>query len=170
MRQTTALLLIALIALAAAAPSSAQPPPARVHLPLVTHRPISDPDLAAIAEAASGLRYPSESDYPLDPFLWPHGLFVHPAAVCERLAELRGQPLELRGFYATFQRLAAAPPEASPQELEQAQGFARLRDAILARLEAPTVCRIGEIRISVLILGVSGQGYVVGLQTTSIET
>jgi hypothetical protein len=167
-RLTRACLLVTLLLAALAAPAGAAQPPAQHHayLPLVAAAP-ADPDLAAITAAAAGLLYPSETDAPLDPFVAPAGLA--PAEVCAAEAA-PGESVEVADVGRALAGPATARPWMSAAELETAARFAALQGEIESRLTGAISCRIGYIRVRVLILGIAPSGLVVGLRTVSVET
>lgn len=157
-----ALACAALAWTAIAAPSGQ----ATVFLPRVT-APERDPDLAAIALAAEGLLYPSETDAPFVPLALPAGMTPAEACAAEAAPE---EPVEVGDVGRVLDGPARRQPWMSPQELATAARFATLRDTITARLDGPLSCRVGRISIRVLILGVAPSGAVVGLRTLAVET
>jgi hypothetical protein len=158
---------LALALLATAIPAAhAAPAPHPLYLPLVA-TPATDPDLAAITAAAAGLLYPSEADAPLEPLVAPAG--SSPAAACAAEAA-PGEPLELGDVARALAGPATAQPWMSAEELSSAARFAALRDMIESRLTGTISCRVGRVRVRVLILGVAPSGLLVGLRTVAIQT
>ncbi|NCC31478.1 MAG: hypothetical protein EOM24_05550 [Chloroflexia bacterium] len=147
-----------------ARPSSA---PSRVFLPLI-RRPYANPDLAALAQAAEGLLYPSEIDAPLDPFVPPASFGLPPSQVCLTLAN--GAPMRMLDADAFLAAPARAEPWMSPEQRAQAARFATLREVFRQRLANPVACRIGGYQADVFLLGISATGQIVGLHTVVVET
>ncbi|WP_129670662.1 nuclease A inhibitor family protein [Candidatus Chloroploca sp. Khr17] len=147
-----------------ARPSSA---PSQAFLPLI-RSPYPNPDLAALAQAAEGLLYPSEIDAPLDPFAPPAYFGLAPSQVCLALAD--GAPMRLLDADAFLAAPARAEPWMSPEQLAQAARFATLREVFRQRLANPVACRIGGYQADVFLLGISSTGHIVGLHTVVVET
>ncbi|PDV99769.1 nuclease A inhibitor family protein [Candidatus Chloroploca asiatica] len=147
-----------------ARPSSA---PSQVFLPLI-RRPYPHPDLAALAQAAEGLLYPSEIDAPLDPFVPPAYSGLTPSQVCHTLAD--GAPMRMLDADAFLAAPARAEPWMSPEQRAQAARFATLREVFRQRLANPVACRIGGYQADVFLLGISSTGQIVGLHTVVVET
>lgn len=163
-----ALLATALFANAArGAPAPPVAPPS-VHLPLLSGGAIADPDLAAVAEAARGLLYPSETDAPLVPFTASPNVGTSPSDVCTALAA--GDAVRLQDAGAFLAAPARVMPWMSPQELAAAARFAELRRVFLTRMALPVACLVGDTEVVVYVLGRSATGAVVGLRTVVVET
>lgn len=118
---------------------------------------------AALGGAVTGLYYPSESDYPLEPF------------VVASLDDLGlGAAVEQRDFDALFRRLTLEgeqDPELYGEEgVAAAQQFEAVRDLLKASLTDLRVLRTGEIEITVIIIGRTACGALAGYRTISIET
>jgi hypothetical protein len=131
--------------------SPASPPP-----------PSAATALAAVRQAAAGLRYPSESDEPVEPFQWPAAT-GESAAAAVAAHEPPGTPLDEKaaaGFFAELEGTDAAA------------GFGRLRLALEAAVTGLTVIRAGEVRVAVYVVGRLGGpgGDWAGVRTVSVET
>ncbi|NTU83338.1 MAG: hypothetical protein HGA45_28880 [Chloroflexales bacterium] len=120
-----------------------------------------------MAAVAAGLRYPSESDAPLVPFVAPAGLA--PADACAAAAQ-PGEAVDVADLGRALDGPATARPWMSAAELEAAARFAALRGEVESRLTGEISCRVGRIQVRVLILGAAPSGLVVGLRTVAVET
>jgi hypothetical protein len=132
-----------------------------------------DPLRERLREAAEGLVYSSESDFPFEPFSLPLD------AARERLtpaafASLVGAPPGTPASETTLERFlqhhieASDPWDTRAQELRPR--YERLRALLRDNLREARVFRIGEIRIRCYLVGFDARGDLVGLVTTAVET
>ena len=179
----TLLLVVALAACAdrVTAPTSATPLTTAMHVTRDADDDSSDDSgdgpptgivRQRLEQAAAGLTYTSESDYP---FTW----YFHPAPV--------PSPLTIDGFRATL----GIPATVRVETRDLDEFFARhiewvdpydatavalvpryraLRDTIREVLRDPQVFRVGKIAIDCYIVGYDRAGNLVGLTTVAIET
>lgn len=129
----------ALLLLAALQPA----PPARVYLPAVSAAP------GPLAEVATGLLYPSETDSAL-----VARSYAEPSAAAA-CAALGGRPRDAR---AVLDALVASDAAWKP-----------LRAAVLA-LDAPLACRVGGVEGAMHLMGIDPSGRVVGVWAFVVET
>jgi hypothetical protein len=129
-------------------------------------------DLAkALADAANGWLWMSESDYP-----------VHPVS--------GALPASGKLAYADVRALVGAPPTAkvdersiavfegpgrndgdmAPSEVELATHYRALRHALERNLTHVRVFYVGHIQLDVVVVGITRCGTVAGVRTTAIET
>lgn len=140
---------------------------------------------AALQQAVDGLLFPSESDFPLEPFVWPRQQVVG-AETQMPAASLPFTPTQLLAFkkYALntpvqtveatdfFEPVTTGFDENDPEQAQSAPRFARLLH-LLQTLDRLSVFRVGQgrRRIDVFVVGVSaGNGDFAGVFTTVIET
>lgn len=115
--------------------------------------------LTELRSLAAALTYPSESDEPLDVFVWPQ---TQPDPAAElRHRGLVSQPILQTPLDAFFRELIPNDPSG---------GFARLRQVIEQHLAQPTVLRVGEVEVDVYVIGRAPGNQWAGLHTRSIET
>jgi hypothetical protein len=115
--------------------------------------------LAALQQAARGLKYTSETEAALEPFLWDDGAALTPKHLRE-LAGVAGAVEEetLDDF------LRVVPPEDKPK-------FDRLAALLRERLASIKVFKIGdEAEKQAFVVGKTGDGKWAGLKTTVVET
>lgn len=126
-----------------------------------------------ISPATKGLLYPSETDAPVVPFVWP----------------AEGGQKELTA--AAVAQLAGLPPEAVVEEIpaelffgkvtkkqswhtevgrERARRFTELETLLKKHLRGIRVFRIGSIAIDVYVVGVDTQDRLAGVSTKVVET
>ena len=126
--------------------------------------------LKKIAAAADGLSWMSETDHPLEALRWEGGAeLTH-----EFLRGLTGHdssaPVEERTAEEFFRAAASEPEWKQGAALETARRFqalARLLDAELSELK---VYRVGEIDLTVYVVGRGPSGAWLGLRTRVVET
>src|SRR5262249_22229068 len=120
------------------------------------------PVLAALAKAAKGLVYTSETESPLEPFAWEGGAgkLTH-----KRLLELAGaEPGTAVEESSLDDCRHAVPPE-------DKAAFDKLAAAINEQLSGVTVYKIGdEAEKEAFVVGKTGDGHWAGLKATVVET
>jgi hypothetical protein len=127
--------------------------------------------LADLRAKTDGLYFPSESDYPFEPFRWQG--FADDLFNTEKWLAHLGLPLdsfvENTSIDYLFRNLSLA--QAWHDEVQQAQvaQFAALQAFLLEHLQDLTVYRVGQVNITVLIMG-KFERDVVGLKTEAVET
>lgn len=123
-----------------------------------------------LEQAADGMLYMSESDYPLTYVGWD-GQGAPTAATLATLLGVSADTLvEEQSWSETMNSLGEAYDPTDPYIVEYARRFRDLRAVMEANLTDLTVIRVGEISIDVYFVGKSACGDLVGLKTTSIET
>lgn len=131
--------------------------------------PPDDP-IAALAAAAAGLMVPSEQDAPLTPFVLPGRGPLTPARLLAALGLPPGTPVETRSLDSFFAPLTRMRPAQDAAERAQTARFATLAEQLVARLTDPAVFRVGNVEVTVLLLGRLPDGRVGGLRTLLVET
>jgi hypothetical protein len=115
--------------------------------------------LAALQQAAKGLKYTSETESPLEPFLWDDGA----ALTQKHLRELAGVEGDVEEE-TLDDFLHAVPPEDRPK-------FDKLAAALHAQLSGIKVFKVGdEAEKQAFVVGKTGDGKWAGLKTTVVET
>jgi hypothetical protein len=119
------------------------------------------PALDALKTVAKGLRMPSESDAPFEPFVWDGDADLTP----ERLLQLAHEPKGSAVEEDTLDNLFRTVPTA------QRPKFQPLQKAIQEQLSGVKVYKVGdEAERSVYIVGKTKDGKLAGLKTTVVET
>jgi Nuclease A inhibitor-like protein len=113
------------------------------------------------------LLFPSESDYPLEPFILLDAS-PNPEAILAGLGKSTGNPIEIVTLGNFFAPVINEYDSGNEEDRAIAQGFRDLQAAI-ASLENVQVFKVGKIRIDMYIVGAIGND-VVGIKTTVIET
>jgi hypothetical protein len=114
----------------------------------------------ALAKASKGLLFPSETDAPLEPFLWEGG----DKLTKDKVGQLAGAPKGEAVEEMTLDDLLATVPE------EDRPQFDKLAAAV-KQLSGVKVFKIGdEPEKQVYIVGKTSDGKWAGLKTTVVET
>ena len=131
-----------------------------------------DPTIEKLRNAAFGLYFMSESDFPLEIFTPdtqpPAGL--SDLVLLDWAQKPAGSPIEKVELPFFFRNQVRQLPEHSPVEKNRAERFRNLQKVLLEELTDVTVYRIGKTQVSAFIIGKTKEGKYAGLKTTLIET
>ena len=121
----------------------------------------ANPILKELQEAVKGLLFPSETDAPLEAFVWPGGTGPPDEAAIRASAKVdKDAPIE----QITLADLAKTI-------LEESRGdFLPLFALLGHHLSGTTVFKVGEIEITVFIVGRTADGQFAGVKTEVVET
>lgn len=127
--------------------------------------------LTELSEAVAGLLVISETDAPLELFVWPAPL----PCTAEALLAASGQsaatfPIQTLDALSFFTPMMTEQDWQDDAEQAQARRFRSLYKWLNANLTALTVYRLGEISIDTFIVGQTSAGRFVGLSTRQVET
>jgi hypothetical protein len=120
-----------------------------------------------LAPLAKDLLYPSESEYPLEPFTWKSATLT-PETILTRSQKPADTAIESITLDEFFAPVVIDQDWFDDEDRAIAQRFRDLQAAI-ATLENVQVFKVGTIEIEVYIVGAIGPD-LVGLKTTIIET
>ena len=120
-----------------------------------------------LTKLADGLLFPSESDFPLEPFVWESAT-ISPRTILTRSQKPLDTPIEAIALEDFFAPVVTDEDWFEDEDRQVAQRFRDLQTAI-ATLENVQVFRLGKIEIDVYIVGAIGPD-LIGLKTTVIET
>ena len=119
------------------------------------------PALDALKKAVKGLKYTSETESPLDPFLWEDGAKLTDQRLLELAGEEEGTAVEQESLDDFFH---AVPPE-------DKEKFDKLAKVLKEQLSGVKVYKVGdEAEKDVYIVGKTKDGQWAGLKTTVVET
>ena len=120
----------------------------------------------ALRQASGGLSYTSETDAPWAVFHWP-GAEGEPTAdgVRRKGRHKAGAAVEERTIDEFFRPLVEDGDEAAA-----ATQYRTLLQAVKDHLADPKVVRVGEIQVSVYVVGRAKEGGWAGLKTKAVET
>ncbi len=120
-----------------------------------------------LSTLSKDLLFPSESEYPLEPFTWESATLT-PETILTRSLKPSDTPIESITLKEFFAQVIADQDWYDDEDREIAQRFRELKAAI-ATLENVQVFKVGAVEIDVYIVGAIGPD-LVGLKTTVIET
>jgi hypothetical protein len=120
-----------------------------------------------LSTLSKDLLFPSESDFPLEPFTW-ESVTLTPETILTRSQKPADTPIEAIALEEFFEPVTTDEDWHDEENRATAQRFRALQAAI-ATLENVQVFKVGEIEIDVYIVGAIGSD-VVGLKTTVVET
>jgi hypothetical protein len=126
----------------------------------------------ALADAAAGLVYSSESDYPFEPFAaakpneWP----MPPRAFARSVGEADAVPATERslGDFLARHIETSDPYDTRAQAIRPR--YEALKGELETRLRDVRVYRVGIVRIRCYVVGLDDAGTLSGLRTTAVET
>jgi len=119
-----------------------------------------NPLIAILTKASEGLLFPSETDAPLEPFVWEQKDAPTAASLVKAAGMDKSTPTETMDLAAFFR----AVPKA-----EKAK-FDALAKVLKENLTDIQVHKIGEVNLKVYILGNAKDGTWAGLTTEVVET
>jgi len=120
-----------------------------------------------LSTLSKDLLFPSESEYPLEPFTWKSAT-LKPETILTRSQKPADTLIESITLEEFFAPVTTDEDWFEDEDREIAQRFRDLQAAI-ATLENVQVFRLGKIEIDVYIVGAIGPD-LIGLKTTVIET
>jgi hypothetical protein len=127
---------------------------------------------AQLESALVGLLYRSESDYPLDFVCWKKqpGKVLDCSFVCEELGKAPGAKIEEGDAQKLLEECCRIDPWFGDEERAVALGFLKLRNLLNQQFRNLREFRVGEIEVTVVVVGEDERGNVVGFKTISVET
>ncbi len=120
--------------------------------------------------ACAGLRWMSESDYPLEVIRWERREEVTPEFLRGLTGDDSSTPVETRSPAELFRAAASEAEWKSETELASAAKFRAVRRLLEENLEDVKVYRVGEINMAVYVMGRSPEANWLGLKTRIVET
>lgn len=132
----------------------------------MTDTPIVD----KLKAAADGLLMMSESEYPLEAFLWETKAPATPEKVLQQTNHSPDTPVKVVGVDDFFSVATTPEDWHGEEEKETVAKFQALVQTIKANLNNPQVYRVGEIEIDAYIVGETPEGNLAGIATKVIET
>ena len=120
------------------------------------------PVLDALQKASKGLLFPSETDAPLEPFLWED---AGDKLTKDKVRQLAGGPKGAAVEEVNLEDLLSTVPE------EDRPQFDKLAAAVKQQLSGVKVYKVGdEPEKQVYLVGKTSDGQWAGLKTTVVET
>ena len=125
-----------------------------------------------LTQAAEGLLFPSESEFPFTYFEWPdyQGKRLYAGKVLKLLGFPPDTPMEKKSLDDLFKQVIEVQDWYGEEENENVRKFVHLKQVLTEQLTSIQVYRIGKIEISVYIVGKTPDGQWAGLSTKVVET
>jgi Nuclease A inhibitor-like protein len=122
-----------------------------------------------LRQATVDLVWLSESDYPFEVVTWERGIELNPKALFPEVTsdEIQIETVTLTDLFAPA---IAIEDWYAAEELAQVDRYKELLHAIESNLTEVQVFRVGEIEITIYIVGKTPDGELVGLKTQAVET
>ena len=126
--------------------------------------------LQKLEQAAAGLLFMSEADYPFEILSWGEINEIDVDYLRTQAGAAAGAPVKIVSPEKFFATAMSEPEWKGEQELFVARRYQALVRLLKENLSDLKVYRVGEINIAVYILGRASTGHLVGLSTRVVET
>ena len=126
--------------------------------------------MTRIANAAAGLVYSSEADYPLEPFEWTDTAPFSPDELYKLTKLPQSTPVTQQDLGEFFAPMLYLPSEPTPEARARVKRFRSLVRVLRRNLSNPTVYKLGSVEMPTFIVGRLANGTIAGLRTTVVET
>jgi hypothetical protein len=122
-----------------------------------------------LRQATADLLWMSESDYPFEVVTWERGIELNPTVLFPEVTsdEIAVETVTLTDLFAPA---IAIEDWYEVEELAQVDRYKKLLHAIESNLTDVQVFRVGEVEITIYIVGKTAAGDLVGLKTQAVET
>jgi Nuclease A inhibitor-like protein len=122
-----------------------------------------------LQQATADLVWMSESDYPFEVITWERGIEMNPTALFPEVNsdEISIETVTLTDFFAPA---IAIEDWYESAELAQVDRYKELLQTIESNLTDVQVFRVGEMNITIYIIGKTAAGDLIGLKTQAVET
>lgn len=127
---------------------------------------------AELEKATKGLMYMSESDYPLEPFVWEgqEKESLSAKALLKRIKRPPSTPVETVELEEFLGAQAKEQDWHDDQERKDAKRFQELIKMLKKRLKDIQVFKVGKRNLDVYVVGKTEDGDLAGLATKAVET
>jgi hypothetical protein len=128
--------------------------------------------LDRLQKASDGLRFMSESEAPLNTFLWKSEdkPSLNPETILKKTGHSQDTPVEVVNLDSFFEVATTEQEWHDPEECETVKRFQNLVETLKQHLGDLQVYRVGQRNIDVYIVGETTTGDYVGLSTKVVET
>jgi hypothetical protein len=125
----------------------------------------------ALAEAAKGLTYQSETDAPWSVFTWPEAKgSPTPELVRQYGRQKTNAPTITQSVDDFFGPLTEVKDWFGDAERADAAKYRALLDTVKKYVQEPIVVKVGKRKLTIYVVGRDPAGGWAGLKTTSVET
>ncbi len=124
-----------------------------------------------LVKTAQGLLYPSESDYPFEYTAWDtEAKKLTKKLVRQFAGKSSAEPVKTQSLDEFFSNVTEIKDWYGEEEKATAAQFSQLKETLQGILKDIQVFKVGEIEITVFIMGKTTEGTCAGLSTKVIET
>jgi hypothetical protein len=124
----------------------------------------------ALAEAASGLSFISETDSEIRPIFRKADGYLMPLEFIAIKASTIPEEIEVRPPGEFFERLTRICDWHGPEERHRADRFRELEKMITDNIRDAMYFRAGRINVKIFVLGRDQDGNIAGIETAAVET
>lgn len=135
------------------------------------------PDVDRLQTLVADLWYPSETDAPVTVVVWPippsetpGNQAADPTSTVPQDLAAAGTPITQHPAERFFQPILGQPFWHSPQGEHLAQRYQSLQAFLQAKLSDLHTYRIGQVDITLYLVGQHPSGHYLGLKTNTVET
>ncbi len=126
--------------------------------------------ITRLEQAIDGLLFPSESDAPLEVFVWRDAAPFSPQALLAYAGYDKTTPVRTTALDRFFRPVTTSRAWYGEEERERMRRFRALRDLLKTELSDIKVYKIGTVAIDVYVVGRDASGTYCGLTTKVVET
>jgi hypothetical protein len=123
-----------------------------------------------LTDAARGLLFMSESDYPVEVVRWQNVSDVTPAYLRALAGEGASAPVEVVSAEDFFRAATSEPQWKGADEIATARRFQKLLRLLGGQLRDVKAYRVGTINVAIYVVGRSPAGNWLGVSTRAVET
>lgn len=126
--------------------------------------------LLKIEQAAQGLLFMSESDYPLETVYWEGVGEISPQFLRSLTGSVEATPVEVVSVDEFFRIVMSEENRRTEESRREAKKYRDLAQLLKENLDELKVYRVGKINIPVYIVGRNKTGNWLGISTRVVET
>jgi alpha/beta superfamily hydrolase len=132
----------------------------------------ADAVLARLADASKGLSFPSEADYPIEPFLIQEAAddTITPAAVLKAMKHAPNAPSRTMTVDEFFATAAEEQDWQNAAERQTARRFQELVKVLRQNLNDLQVIKVGKVEQDVYVVGRTSSGALAGIKTKVVQS
>jgi hypothetical protein len=132
----------------------------------------ADAVLARLADASKGLSFPSEADYPIEPFLIQEADdgTITSAAVLKAMKQAPNAPSKTMAVDELFATAAEEQDWQNEAERQTARRFQDLVKVLKENLDDLQVFKVGKVEQDVYVVGRTPSGALAGVKTKVVQS
>ena len=123
-----------------------------------------------LKSACAGLNFVSETDSSVDPVFGEAARSTSSTDFLTAIGVPVSKPIGERNFEDLFSRLTSQKEWFTPTQRSNAKRFGALKRLLEFELTDLKIIRVGEIHVTIYVLGIDRKGKVAGVKMNAIET